>query len=78
MKTRRVPAVMLDGEFVMQPIFEARDGEFGYVVVGLLDADSKPILANVVLPNGEVIDQVIAKKTLRGNVEIIFLPDLLV
>ncbi|CAN7166718.1 hypothetical protein LJR234_000349 [Mesorhizobium amorphae] len=76
-KTRRLPAVMLDGEFVTQPICEARDGEFGYVVIELLDADQKPILANVVLPSGEIIDQVIAHKTLHGNVEIIFLPDLL-
>lgn len=77
-KTRRVPAVMLDGAFVLDPICEARDGNDGYVVVEVRGSDGGPVQANVVLPSGEIIDKTIARRTLHGKVEIIFLPDLLV
>lgn len=69
------PTVLLDDRIVTENIYELLAGNGGYIVVEVLGDDGKPVLADVVLPSGEVIDRVIAKRTLYGRVEIVPLPE---
>lgn len=68
----RPPLVTLDGVPV-QFVCEARSGKDGYVVVEL-QHDSKPALADVVF-NGEIIDRIIPRRTIHGDVVIEPVPE---
>jgi len=67
---KSVPTISLDGAVITAPIVEARSGEYGYVVTELCDTTGKPVLANVVLPDGRVVDRVIPTETRHGVVSI--------
>jgi hypothetical protein len=70
-RTSVPPIIFLDGQRVDGFVLEARDGECGYVRIEVVDEDGKPILANVVLPSGEIIEQIIATRMVRGRVTIV-------
>lgn len=71
-KFKTCPTVMLDGQKVEHVIEAAMlpDEGCSWVTVGLQGGD-KPMICNVVAPDGIVVDQIFGTKTLRGKVEII-------
>ncbi|WP_027143156.1 hypothetical protein [Mesorhizobium sp. WSM3626] len=73
-RSKTLPIVILDGKVFDRPVCEAFAGSdgYGYVTVEVLGEDGLPLLANVVLPDGEVLDQVIARRTIHGSVTIIW------
>ncbi|RWB50855.1 hypothetical protein [Mesorhizobium sp.] len=71
-RSKTPPIVILDGKVCDKNIVEAFSGDYGYVRVEVVDAEGKPILASVVLPDGEIIDQIIAHRTIYGDVTIIW------
>lgn len=73
-RSKTPPIVILDAKVFDRPICEAfsdSDG-YGYVVIEVLGENGLPLLADVVLPGGEVLDQVIARRTIHGAVTIIW------
>ncbi|QND45212.1 hypothetical protein HB780_05505 (plasmid) [Rhizobium lusitanum] len=63
------PVIRLDGEIIEQ-VYEARSGDLGFVTYYLNDEAGKPLLADVVLRSGEIIDTIHARKTMHGTVTI--------
>lgn len=73
-RSKTLPIVILDGKVCDRNICEAFSGTdgYGYVRVEVLGENGLPLLANVVLPDGEILDQVIARRTIHGTVTIIW------